>query len=391
MKVSDITQYYSYRGGGVRRYIRTKRSCFARFNGMSHTLIVPGRRTHAWVTEKASTHVVRSPRVPGAPGYRYFLRDAHVHRILATARPDIIEAGDPYSGARLALAARRRLRVPAVLYYHSDFSQFSHMTRNPLLGSLLLLAGRGYYRRLLRRFDAVFVASPAMAERLGQIGISPVVCVPPGLDEDLFAPVAGAGVRLRARLGLPGDAVVLLFVGRLSPEKQVDLLFNATAELGRQLPQPGRRAHLLVVGHGPAHASLARIATGRADVTLQPFTGAGRALAGLYSAADVFVHAGRHETFGMAPLEAQFCGCRTVAVKDSGLPSGLILNGGEWADTFTGEALAAAVRRALSREPDRAAIREKAVSAFSSAHFHAGLRAAYEGVIARFNVRSAAS
>ncbi|MEZ0165334.1 D-inositol-3-phosphate glycosyltransferase [Kineococcus sp. LSe6-4] len=152
-----------------------------------------------------------------------------------------------------------------------------------------------------------------------------VVVVPPGVDLGTFGPGPGRAAA-RERLGLPADAEVLLFVGRIQPLKAPDLLVRAAAELLRR--QPWRRERLRVVvlggpsGSGTAHPeSLAELVAdlGLGDVVrLAPPTPRAE-LAEHYRAADLVTVPSYNESFGLVALEAQACGTPVVAAAVGGL------------------------------------------------------------------------
>ncbi len=152
-----------------------------------------------------------------------------------------------------------------------------------------------------------------------------VVVVPPGVDLATFTPEPGRAAS-RRRLGLPADADVLLFVGRIQPLKAPDLLVRAAAALLRE--QPWRRERLRVVvlggpsGSGTAHPrSLAELVhdLGLDDVVrLSPPTPRAE-LADHYRAADLVAVPSYNESFGLVALEAQACGTPVVAAAVGGL------------------------------------------------------------------------
>lgn len=152
--------------------------------------------------------------------------------------------------------------------------------------------------------------------------------VHPGVNLDVFRP-GGASARAaaRARLGLPQDAAVLLFAGRIQPLKAPDVLLRAVAELLAR--RPGLREHLLVpVVGGPSGTGLARPESlhklaaqlGISDVVrFHPPVGQAE-LAQWYHAATALVMPSYSESFGLVALEAQACGTPVVAASVGGLP-----------------------------------------------------------------------
>ncbi|MCW2570166.1 MAG: UDP-N-acetylglucosamine [Frankiales bacterium] len=216
-----------------------------------------------------------------------------------------------------------------------------------------------------------------------------VVTVAPGVDLEHFRPGEASGAR--TRLGIPPDAVVLLFVGRLQPLKAPDVLLRAAARMLEQDPSLRRRLVVAVIG-GPSGTGLAEpealqrlaLELGIDDVTRfeSPSTGKAR-LRDWYRAASVVAVPSHNESFGLVALEAQACGTPVVATDIGGLRtavhegvSGLLVPGhdtGQWA-------------AALSRAMDlRSVLSPGAVahaSQFSWSQTAEGLLATYRGALA---------
>jgi D-inositol-3-phosphate glycosyltransferase len=156
-----------------------------------------------------------------------------------------------------------------------------------------------------------------------------VAAVTPGVDLDLFRP--GDRRAARARLGLPADADVLLFVGRIQPLKAPDVLVAAAARLREDRQVPGGTARPLVVAvlGGPSGSGLARptalldqaAALGVDDILLTRPPVARAELADWYRAADLVTVPSYNESFGLVALEAQACGTPVVAAGVGGLRS----------------------------------------------------------------------
>jgi len=218
------------------------------------------------------------------------------------------------------------------------------------------------------------------------------VTIPPGVDLGRFRP--GRRAAARAVLGLPHDAVVLAFVGRIQPLKGPDVLLRAAAELIRRDPTMRERLVVLVAG-GPSGSGLAEptalhelaAALGiSGNMRFLPPQGAG--LVEVYRAADVVAVPSHNESFGLVALEAQACGTPVVAARVGGLPvavadgrSGLLVPGHraeQWADAL----LAALGRRDELGEGAVAHAR-----AFSWDRTADALLATYTGAAAEFTER----
>jgi D-inositol-3-phosphate glycosyltransferase len=151
-----------------------------------------------------------------------------------------------------------------------------------------------------------------------------VVTVPPGVDLELFRP--GPRVAARQRLGLPADAAVLLFVGRIQPLKAPDVLLRAVARLLDSRPELASRLVVAVVGglsgSGLTHPDSLTGLTAQLGLSdLVRFTDPvpQPSLADWYRAADLTVVPSYSESFGLVAIESQACGTPVVATAVGGL------------------------------------------------------------------------
>jgi alpha-1,6-mannosyltransferase len=137
-----------------------------------------------------------------------------------------------------------------------------------------------------------------------------------GVDTNRFYPDVSRGRALREKLGLSADQKVLLYVGRLAPEKNVRTLLGAFLSLHRA--HPGKY-HLIVVGDGTVRRSVQQLQEKTRAVTWQPYSQDPVELADFYRVADLFVHPGVHETFGLVTLESQACGTPVIAIQGTAM------------------------------------------------------------------------
>jgi len=194
-----------------------------------------------------------------------------------------------------------------------------------------------------------------------------VVTVAPGVDLEVFTP--GDRAAARARLGLPVDAVVLLFVGRIQPLKAPDVLLRAVAELLESDPALRDRMIVAVVG-GPSGSGLAEpehlaklaAVLGIADLVNFELPAPQPVLADYYRAADLTVVPSHTESFGLVAVESQACGTPVVAARVGGLRtaiadgrSGVLVDGHHPAD------YAAAIGRLLHDDSFRRSLADGAV------------------------------
>lgn len=161
--------------------------------------------------------------------------------------------------------------------------------------------------------------------RLYDADPSTVHTVSPGVDLHRFRP--GAQSTARHILGLPSDAVVLAFAGRIQPLKAPDVLLYAAADMLRRHPGLRERLVVLIAG-GPSGSGLEQptglqelaASLGIADLVRFLPPQSGEALVHVYRAADVVAVPSHNESFGLVALEAQACGTPVVAAEVGGLP-----------------------------------------------------------------------
>jgi alpha-1,6-mannosyltransferase len=203
---------------------------------------------------------------------------------------------------------------------------------------------------LYSRFAATIVPSPALARVLEDWGVHNTRLGELGVDTQLFTPEAGTDEarQVREAIGIAPDKTLLLYVGRLSPEKNISTLF-AAFELLAQSPG-GDRLALLVTGDGPGRRALTRLLENTPNVFWLPYQGSGPQLARLYRTADLFVHPGVQETFGLVALESQACGTPVVGIRGSYMDRIIFTNQEHWAAENSAPALAEAIRSMARRD-----------------------------------------
>ena len=346
MKICDLTQFYSPVSGGVKRYVSEKiRHVRERTDGDEHILIIPGERDAMIATERARTYTIQSPLISRTARYRVLLRLEAIERILEKERPDLIECGDPYQVAWKAVHSGAALGIPVVGFYHSHFPEAYIRTVQKYCGRTVTEffhdLSRRYIRSLYNRFERTLVPSPALGDLLAHWGVQNIAATDLGVDTAVFHPHPAPGEDLRSELGIPGHRTLLLYVGRLAQEKNTQTLFAAFRQLTRDFPD---RFHLLVIGDGLQRAELNELVLRAAScVTHLPYCADSTRLAAHYRAADLFVHPGVQETFGLVTLEAQACGTPVIGIHGSYMDRIIHSDQTLWARENSPAALAAAI------------------------------------------------
>ncbi len=350
MKICDVTQFYSPVSGGVKRYLSEKRRYILAHTRDEHHLIVPGPETRHEREGRLHLHTIRSPRLDFfsryPSRYRLILNTQRVLDLLDDMRPDIIESGDPYHLAWTALRAGDQTRASVFGFYHSHFPDAYLRTALKYGGSWLrdaaLSYAQDYIVRLYSRFAATLVPSEHLRQLLHGWGVTNTVTLNLGVDTAAFRP-AEDRAKLRRVLDLPADKKVLLYVGRLAPDKNIALLLAAFEELNARHPGV---YHLVIVGDGPLRRTLpaTRQRTGGA-LTWRSYLQDNAKLAEYYGAADLFIHPGVCETFGLVILEAQACGLPCVGVRGSFMDANVMAGLEHWATRNDPHDLAEAIHR----------------------------------------------
>ncbi|MFC4243466.1 glycosyltransferase family 4 protein [Gryllotalpicola reticulitermitis] len=238
-----------------------------------------------------------------AMAYRQFpvgLPSPQVSRLLADFRPDVLHAASPFLLGAQAIAAANRLGVASVAIYQTDVAGYARRNR-------FALAAAGVWRLLKWVHDgATITLAPSTSsladleaagiERLGRWGR--------GVDLERYHPrnrISTLSRRYRDFLS-PNGEVIVGYIGRVAPEKQVERLRTLRGI-------PGIR--LAIVGDGPALPSVQKALRPLPVTYLGRLSG--EELAAAYAALDVFVHTGEEETFGQTVQEAHASGLPVIA------------------------------------------------------------------------------
>jgi alpha-1,6-mannosyltransferase len=353
LKICDVTQFYSPLSGGVKRYVHEKAAYIERHAPENaHVLIVPGPQTNVRLIGRTRVYSVHSPVVSRRSRYRALLNLRAIGEIIVRERPDVIESSDPYQVAWKALRVGRALGVPVIGFYHSHFPEAYLRTATKRFGERITDAAlqfcERYVRHLYNQFAVTIVASEPLAAVLRDWGVENVRVLQLGVDTEIFYPRSDGIAATRASLGIATDQQLLLYVGRLGKEKHTALLSDTFELLHHRRPGD---FHFLIIGDGPERGRIleAQKRTG-GEVTWIQYCAESSELARYYRAADLVVHPGMQETFGLVALEAQACGTPVVGIRGSRMDTVILHDQDSWATEITPDALAAAVEAMSARD-----------------------------------------
>ena len=345
MKICDLTQFYSPFSGGVKRYVHEKIAYIDKYSPTDeHVLIVPGQKTEMTSGARSRVYSIHSPLLSRASRYRALLNLRAVEEILEHERPDLIESSDPYQVGWKAVAIGRSQKIPVIGFYHSHFPEAYLRSSAKFLGTRgtrhAMKLTRGYVRKLYNQFQATLVPSELLAGVLSDWGVRNVRAVRLGVNIDNFKPEPDDRDATRRSLGIDCGQTLLLYVGRLAKEKNTETLFRSFQLLRRRRPQDFR---LLLIGDGPERHQLRELQRRAGNVSWIQYCPDSAGLARYYRAADLFVHPGVQETFGLVALESQACGTPVVGIRGSYMDRIICHEQESWARENTPQALADAI------------------------------------------------
>ncbi|MDI3386675.1 glycosyltransferase family 1 protein [Streptomyces sp. B-S-A8] len=249
---------------------------------------------------------VRSLPLPGYPQVRVALPSRRVAAALSAYRAELVHLASPFVLGARGMAAAARLGIPAVAVYQTDLAGYARM---------YVGAGEGTAWRRIRTVhsaaDRTLAPSTAARDELTRHGVPRVHLWPRGVDTVRFRP-EHADSALRRRLA-PNGELIVGYVGRLAPEKRVDLLAGVCGLDG---------VRVVVVGDGPSEPSLRAALPGAAFLGRRT----GAELARIFASLDLFVHTGPYETFCQTVQEAMASGVPVVAPAAGG-PLDLVRHG----------------------------------------------------------------
>ncbi len=225
-----------------------------------------------------------------------------LRRTMLRFAPDVVHIASPATLGYQAAKVAAELGIPTVAIYQTDLVGFAE--RYDLPGGAA--AAAALTRRIHTRVDRTLAPSTASLRQLADLDVPGTALWPRGVDLQQFQPDR-RDPALRSRLLGPGpdDRVLVGYVGRLAPEKELDLLTVLAAD---------PRHALVVVGGGPEEQRLRSLLPGARFLGVLH----GDDLGAAYASLDVFVHTGRHETYCQSAQEALASGVPVVAPRQGG-------------------------------------------------------------------------
>jgi glycosyltransferase involved in cell wall biosynthesis len=343
LRVALVTETYPPEVNGVALSVARIADGLHR-RGHQVQLVRPRQPTDAprGATPAGRELLVRGMPIPCYPHLRLGLPAADTLRAQWRAqRPDLVHIATEGPLGWSALRTARELELAVTSDFRTNFQAYgAHYRLGWLHGAIL-----AYLRRFHNATGCTMVPTEALRAELQERGFERLLVVARGVDTGLFDP-ARRSTRLRQQWGVAADERVLLYVGRLAAEKNLELLLRAFDAMRAVAP----RLRLVLVGDGPLRDAL------RQRCPWAVFAGqrSGTDLAAHYASADLFLFPSLTETFGNVTPEAMASGLGVLAF-DHAAAGQLIEHGRSgWLAPYGDSAAFVRLAQALARDPQAA-------------------------------------
>jgi len=311
LKIGIFTDSYLPYTSGVVRSIQTFSEELTR-NGHEVFIFAPSYRDCS-----QENRVFRFSSIPSPTNRDFSLAMPFSIKLKPTIKKlnlDLIHVHSPFLLGRLGARYARRLGIPLVFTFHTLYEQYVHYI--PFAQTLTKELAQRISRGFSNQCDLVIVPTAAIEDYLRKIGVNASICVvPTGIKVAEYQ--IGDRNWLRHRFNLPTGEKVLIFVGRMGKEKNINFLMECFEIINRKV----RNTRLVLVGGGPEEENLKNKANELGIAEQVTFTGTlpPSDVVNCYAGADIFVFSSVTETQGIVIGEAKAAGLPVVAVAAFGV------------------------------------------------------------------------
>ena len=295
LKITLVTETFPPEINGVALTLE-KLHNFLNLSGHRPSVIRPRR-----FSETKKPELVQGFPIPMYPKLRFGIGSPlRLYQTIKNKMPDIIHLATEGPLGLACLGIAKSLRIPVVSSFHTNFDLYANDYKMGFLSS-----GISHYLRWFHnQTEATFAPSNACLQRLQTLGYKNTKIWTRGVDTGLFNPTQ-KDFNFKSKIGLTEKDILLLYVGRLAPEKNIGALLETFKKAKTTLSRQSKNLFLALVGTGPLveHSDLEKT-----NGIILPGELRGNHLAQWYASADVFVFPSTSETFGNVILEAQASG-----------------------------------------------------------------------------------
>ena len=354
MRYAIVTETYPPEINGVALTVQGLEQGL-RARGHELMLVRPRQDADHGIATSTDTLLVRGAGLPRYPGLKFGLpATASLLDRWTDSRPDAIYVATEGPLGWSALRAARKLGIPAATGFHTRFDQYM---RDYGMGFLESTALR-WMRRFHNGGDATLVPTRELSDFLQAQGFRKAVRLARAVNTEQFSPVR-RDIALRESWAVGEDGLAVIYLGRIAPEKNLDLAVRTFRQLQRSRPD----ARFVWVGDGPARSKLAQEHPDFVFCGLQR----GEEVARHFASADLFLFPSHSETFGNTTLEAMASGVATVAF-DYGAAREHLRNGIEGAAVDNDADFIAAAVKLASDDTQRRTLAGNACRAMQALH-----------------------
>ncbi|MDR3391213.1 MAG: glycosyltransferase [Sulfuriferula sp.] len=310
MNILMVSDVYFPRVNGVSTSIMTLRRELKAF-GHTVTLVVPAYGMDE--PEEADIVRIKGRPVLMDPEDRLMSTAAlkSLPQILSGQTFDLVHIHTPFLAHYTGLDLAKTFNIPCVETYHTFFEEYLYHYIPFLPKALMRYAARHFSRRQCAQVDGLILPSIAMDEALTRYGVRAFSkIIPTGIELSDFSHCDPAGFRQKHNIA--ADRQVVVYVGRVAFEKNIEFLLLMLSQLRHTMPD----VLLIIAGEGPAEAKLRKTVEGlnlTANVLFVGYLERATELPACYCAGDAFVFASRTETQGLVLLEAMALGVPVVS------------------------------------------------------------------------------
>ena len=313
MKIAIFTDTYLPQMNGVVSYLLDSIGELSK----KHEIIVfaPGDKLKV-EKKKVKTYWIPSSPFPFYEGYKIAsMNYARISELIKKENPDIIHAHAPVVlGVQGIICAKRR-NIPLVITHHTHFPDYvPHLLNGKLPEAFEDMSGytvKQLIKHVFTNADVVTAPTNELVKELRSYGLKNVVQLPNGVKLRKFKRNAKKGREFREKLDIPQNKKVILYLGRVSFEKKLEILLHAFSMIDN--------AYLVIAGKGPYLDDVKKLASALKIKNIR-FTGflKDEDIQGAYSAADIFASPSDTETFGLTFVEAMQSELPVVGVSKLG-------------------------------------------------------------------------
>lgn len=341
MRIVHIANFYGSTSGGIKTTIHELGSGYQKY-GHEFIYVVPGPKFIQEQTKFGTRITLPSRTLPFTGGYQVIKSNKQLITLLEFLKPDRLEVSDRFTLFKVGKWAKQ-MKIPTIVFSHETLAgltkRFFPFVPKPIRNLFV----NSQNRRLAKGFDQVVVTTDFAGEEFKRIGIVNLRKVSLGVDLQGFTP-DHFDRRLKRELKDSHD-FLLMYCGRLSPEKEPQRVLEALIQLRKR----GINAKLVVLGGGALWRKFRKQAAGL-PVNMVGYVASREKIAQHLSCADVVMAPGPLETFCLSALETLACGVPVVASASSAVGEILGLDQADQAGLVAennGAAFAVAVEQIL--------------------------------------------